>query len=253
MERNSSRNDLDLEDYNVNVRMVTFIVVIMVIVLTLIYFIRIYSNKKDRVIKEMRAEANLIDTVITEHLNYSKYFIYLMSNAIRENYDNLDFIKEELNINSRSSEFNMLFGWRKYSWINENYEEVVTNTAGIIDNPQRKEFIKNIVEEHKLDEQKWNEKITFYTSRSDAKSHSLKIIDSIVDTTTDKYLGSLVLSYDIRTMVDSLNLRKKNLSTNFVILDMNFDLVASSKKEIDNIIGADGQHRHCRRRRQVLR
>lgn len=251
METPPNTNDFDLEDYNVNIRMVTFIIIIMVVVLTLIYFIRIYSSKKDRVLKEMYAEANLIDTVITEHLNYSKYFIYLISNSIRGNPNNLELIKDKLNIDVQSTEFNRLFGWRKYSWINSNYQEVVTDTMGIIKSPQTKNYLQSIVEKQKLAGRAWHENITFYTSRSEEKSSSLKIIDSIFDLNTDQYIGSLILSYDIATMVTSLNIRKKKPSTNFVLLDMNLDLVASSKEEIDNIIKANGEF--SRNIRQIIK
>ena len=35
-------------DYKVNVQMITFIVIVMVVILSLVYFIRIYSAKKER-------------------------------------------------------------------------------------------------------------------------------------------------------------------------------------------------------------
>lgn len=241
MDTQDNINNFDLEDYNVNIRMVTFIVVIMVIVLTLVYFIRIYSNKKEIVLKEMQAEANLIDTVITEHLNYSKYFIYLISSSIQANYKNLDFIKEKLNFDVKSSEFGRLFGWRKYSWIDKDYLEVVTNTSGIIKSPEKKDYLREIVEDKKNNANLWHENITFYTSKSDKKSSSLKIIDKLTDAQTGEYAGALVLSYDIATMVTSLNMRKKKVSSNFVLLDMNYELVASSKNEIDNIINLEGE------------
>lgn len=251
METHSEINDFDLEDYNVNIKMVTFIVVIMVIVLTLIYFIRIYSNKKERVLKEMQSEANLIDIVITEHLDYSKYFLYLISSSIQDKHDNLDFIKDKININVKSSEFYQLFGWRKSSWIDKDYQEVVTNTAGIIKKPQEKDYIKRIIEEQKLSGDRWHEKITFYTNRLDQKNTSLKLIDSLVDTKTGEYVGSLILSYDIKTMVSNLNKRKKKESTNFVLLDENLELVASSKNGIDNIISMNGKF--SRNIRQVIK
>lgn len=251
METSQDINEFDLEDYNVNIRMITFIVVIMVIVLTLVYFIRIYSGKKERVLNGMQAEAELIDTVITSELNYSKYFIHLISSSIQENHDNLNLIRDQLNIGVKSTEFSRLFGWRKYSWINKDYYEVVTNTAGIIDNPQKKDYLKKIVEGQKLYSDQWHENITFYTSRSNEKSSSLKIIDSLFNSKTGAYIGSLILSYDITTLVSSLNRRKKKESTNFILLDRNFELVASSKNDIDNIVNNKGEF--SRNIRQVIK
>jgi signal transduction histidine kinase len=229
----------DYEDYSVNVKMVTFIVVFMVIVLTLIYFIRIYSNKEAEVKQRMQTEAKLIEAVIGHHLNYSKYIVKIISSSIHDNHSDFDHIREKLDIGFKSNSFNRLFGWRKYSWINENFYEVVSSTRGILKEPRKREFIKDLLDSTMLDED-WYENIVFYTSRLDDKDHSLKLIDSLVDPKTGEYLGSVVLSYDIATMVKSLNYQKKNHSTNFVILDKNYNLVASSKPDIENILNKDG-------------
>ena len=45
-----------ITDYAVNVQMITFIVIIMVLVLTLVNFIRIYSNHKSSILNEMDTE-----------------------------------------------------------------------------------------------------------------------------------------------------------------------------------------------------
>ena len=49
-------------DYNVNIQIITFIVITMVIILTLVNFIRIYSNEKSVLLKGMFTEANSLKT-----------------------------------------------------------------------------------------------------------------------------------------------------------------------------------------------
>jgi hypothetical protein len=61
-------------DYNVNIQIITFIVITMVIILTLVNFIRIYSNEKSILLKGMSTEANSLKTVLSNQLSYSKYF-----------------------------------------------------------------------------------------------------------------------------------------------------------------------------------
>jgi len=222
-------------DYKVNVQMVTFVVIIMVVILTLVYFIRIYSNKKTRVLSEMKIEAILLETVISDNLNYSKYFIGLMGKNIRENPNNLDYIRETLHHHFQSPEFNMIFGWRKYSWVDNNFRELITTNGGIEENPRKINFVREIVDKTHLSKDK-KDNIVFHISRSSQKANTLKLIDAIFDEKTNQFIGAVILSYDIDTMIKSLNNNKKNQSINFIIIDKASNVVAKSKPEIDKII-----------------
>lgn len=222
-------------DYKVNVQMVTFVVIIMVVILTLVYFIRIYSNKKTRVLSEMKIEAILLETVISDNLNYSKYFIGLMGKNIRENPNNLEYIRETLHHHFQSPEFNMIFGWRKYSWVDNNFRELITTNGGIEENPRKINFVREIVDKTHLSKDK-KDNIVFHISRSSQKANTLKLIDAIFDEKTNQFIGAVILSYDIDTMIKSLNNNKKNQSINFIIIDKASNVVAKSKPEIDKII-----------------
>ena len=70
-------------DYNVNIQIITFIVITIVIILTLVNFIRIYSNEKTLLLKGMSAEANSLKTTFSNHLNYSKHFIRLIGRNVK--------------------------------------------------------------------------------------------------------------------------------------------------------------------------
>lgn len=83
-------------DYNVNIQIITFIVITMVIILTLVNFIRIYSNEKSVLLKGMSTEANSLKTVLSNQLSYSKYFIKLIGRNIKENPTDLLHVKKTL-------------------------------------------------------------------------------------------------------------------------------------------------------------
>ena len=55
------------------------------------------------------------------------------------------------------------------------------------------------------------------------------------------YQGSVVLSYDIPTLVRSLNVKKKHKSTNFVILNDNLEIIAQSNALITNLLTHDAE------------
>lgn len=236
MEPKSNEKKLDPIDQSIAIQMVTFSVVIVVVILTLVSFIRIYSNKKEQILKDMKMESELLETVITDHLNYSRYFINIIGRNILRDHKNLKHIHKTLKDHFTSHDFNMMFGWRKFSWINANFHEVVSSTKGIIGKPKNREYIKDIIGKRKINNSDWRNHIVFHTKNSVRKGKSLKIIDNLSDPITEKYLGSVLLSYDINTMVRSLNIRKKNSSTHFIILDQNMKVIAQSRNVISNVI-----------------
>ena len=83
---------IDPVEQKVAIQMITFSVIIIVIILTLVSFIRIYSSKKERILKDMQTEAILLETVITDHLNYSRYFVNMIGRNIQINPSNLEYI-----------------------------------------------------------------------------------------------------------------------------------------------------------------
>jgi len=224
-------------DYNVNIQIITFIVITMVIILTLVNFIRIYWNEKSALLKGMSAEANSLKTVFSSQLSYSKYFIKLIGRNIKANPTDLVHIRKTLKTSFLSKHFNSLFGWRKYSWANNEYLELVTSTEGIAANPKKLYFVEDIV--HKIEQNKKIKSYVDFRINKTPDSYSLKLVNPIFDKLTKNFIGAVVLSYDIDTLVQNLNNRKKEASVNFIIVDKDFDIVAKSKPVIDKIVDAN--------------
>ena len=67
----SDEQKINHVEQKVVTQMVTFSVIIIVVIITLASFIRIYSSKKSRVLKDMKTEFFLLETVLIDHLNYS--------------------------------------------------------------------------------------------------------------------------------------------------------------------------------------
>jgi len=232
----SSYDNINSVDRNVVIQMITFGIVIIVVIITLISFIHIYSSKKEQILNDLYNESDQLDTVITDHLNYSRHFINLIGDHIQSNYTDINYINDTLKDHSKSQYFNLLFGWRKYSWINSDFFETVTSTTGIVPQPKKLDYIKDLIKTTKVDDTSWKSSIVFYNKRNFTKDSSLKIIDNISDKVTKKYIGSVILSYDIDTMIKNLNARKKKQNTNFIILDKTLQIVAQSKPIIQNLI-----------------
>ena len=236
MKNSSSYDKGDFVDQNVAIQMITLSVIIIVVIVTLVSFIQIYSIKKEEIIKDLLTESAQLEIVISDHLNYSKHFINLIGNYIQDNPKNLQYIHNTFKNHSKSQYFHLLFGWRKCSWVNSNFYETVTSNVGIARSPKKLFYIKELIENTVIDNLDLENGIVFYNKKSRTKNGSLKIIDNITDKLTKKYIGSVILSYDIDTMVNSLNNRKKNKGTNFIILDKESNIVAKSRPDIENLV-----------------
>ena len=236
MENQIGSDNDDFIEQHISIQMITFGIIMIVTILTFVSFIHIYSSKKEQVLKDMQTESTQLKIIIADNLNYSKYFIDIIGRHIQNDYKNLDHISKTLKDHFNSEDFNMLFGWRKYSWIDSNFFEIVSSSKGIIPNPKRIDYIKNYIENISVDNK--GDKIIFHNNK-EFMNNSLKIIDNIFDKETKEYIGSVILSYDIKTLVRSLNLRKKNKNTNFLILDKNLESVAQSEPIIENLINKD--------------
>ncbi|RTK93366.1 MAG: HAMP domain-containing histidine kinase [Rickettsiales bacterium] len=235
MDKKTSNINIDQIDQQISIKMITFGVVMIVIILTLVSFVHIYSSKKGEVFKDMQTESTQLKIIIADNLNYSKYFIDIIGKHVKNDYKNLNLISTTLKDHFYSQDFNMLFGWRKYSWINNHLMETVNSTTGILVNPKHVDYIEKISIQTKNDRQE--DKITFYHKKGN--DNSLKIINNIFDNVTKEYIGSVILSYDIRTLIQSLNIRKKSKSTNFIILNEKLEIVAQSKPYIENLINTN--------------
>ncbi len=226
---------VDLTEFYLNVRIIIFAVILIIIILLTIYFVRSYASKKQNIIHNMRAEANILETILIEDINYSTYFMDIIARQVINDPYNIKHIRSIFKAHMPSSNFSTLFGWRKYSWIDENFQEIVTSTKGVEANPKDLSFLKNLVNT----DPDWQDKIIFYTNKTPLKNDSLKLMKNISDQDTGSYAGSLILSYDIATMIRRMKVKKRQEQTNFVLMDTQLKVIAQSSPVINEII--DGQ------------
>lgn len=227
---NTSRQK-KLSDYNFSVRILTCTVILIVLILTVVYFIRIYSDTTQGVKKDMRSEANIIEATFTDEIIYSEHNIRLIARQIQGNYKNIKRIQKILFDYTGTSSFTERFGWRKYSWVDKNFKETVDNKVGIKTKPKKLEFIKNLIKD-----KDWQNRLKFYPSKTTKKNSSLKLVSALADPKTGDYSGAVVLSYNIATMIHLLQTIRKNEYTNFLVLNDDLQVVLRSKPNIPDII-----------------
>ncbi len=220
--------DEDTGNYEVNVRIIVFTVVSIFLILMSIYFIKAYAAKKQNTLQIMSVEANLIENAFTGDIGYSEYFLKILLKQIGKKYEDLHYINDVLQ--KHISSYDATLGWRKYVWVDSNFYERATSSAGIIENPKKIEFIKDSLKDTDKN------RIKFFVSRNEKKNNSLKLFFNLRDKNSAKYKGSVILSYDMATLIRRLEAGKRKSYVNFVILDEKSKIVLQSKQNMESII-----------------
>lgn len=209
-----------------------FAVLSIFLILISIYFIRAYAAKKQSTAQITAIEANLIENTFKSDIGYSEYFLKILVKQIEKKYDDLNFIASLFQKHFSHNEISL--GWRKYSWIDSNFNERVTSSGGITKHPKKLSYIENSLKENP------QSRLSFFVSKAYDKNHSLKLIYGLRDKNKGKYKGSLILSYDIPILIKRLEAGKRKNYVNFVILNEKAEIVAGSKQSIEGVIDGNG-------------
>ncbi len=231
----SNINELNyIENSKLSLKTLVILLVLIIILTTIIYLIRICVSERKNIMQKILMEANLLQVAAEDYFSYSKYFLNLIKYRIEHDPYNLFYINK-IFIDYFSLK-NLNSGWEKYSWVNNNYYEVVTSVAGTKSVPQYMDFIKEIVKNINTSDP-ISDNIDFYIKKSSDKiKKSLKLIDSIIDKKTNKYIGSVVLSYNLDIIANLIEKRKGNPYTSFLIIDYNRNVLLKSQMSINGIV-----------------
>jgi signal transduction histidine kinase len=232
MSKNLPNHSSILLEKKITIQMIVLITMAITLILAFVFFINICSQKKEIILDNLAMESVQLELLIIDNLNYSNNFVEIASKQIADNPTDLKYVDKILKSYVASQETMFDFGWRKFSWVDKDLLEVVTSNEGIMPNPRKLHFINNAKNSNK-------EQFISYQQKEMSSAISFKIIRNIF--THGLYQGSVVLSYDIPTLIRSLNVKKKHKSTNFVILNDSLEVIAQSNSLIANLLTHDAQ------------
>lgn len=232
MSKNLPNHSALLLEQKITIQMIVLVTMAITLILAFVFFINICSQKKEIILDNLAMESVQLELLIIDNLNYSNNFVEIASKQIADNPTDLKYIDKILKSYVASQATMFDFGWRKFSWVDQDLLEVVTSNKGIMPNPRKLHFISEAKNLRK-------EQFISYQQNEKTSDSSFKIIRNIFSYGT--YQGSVVLSYDIPTLVRSLNIKKKHKSTNFVILNDNLKIIAQSNSRIANLLTQDAQ------------
>lgn len=214
--------------YSINMRLLSFIVTLVVLLLLSLYFVRTYIARQQSVVHNMKLEATILETLFVDDLNYSKYLAKLIAREIKTSSLNSYNIKKIFKNHAQAASSSQHFGWKQYSWINARRKIISARNSeeqNLYDLERIGQFLKDNID---------NKENIYFTGNK--KHNNLKLYTNINSEIKNEYLGFLVLSYDVNNMITRFNAIKRNSYTNFVILDEQLNVIAQSKPIINNII-----------------
>ncbi len=233
--------NIELEDAeyspenDINVGVITFAVTSVVLILVAIFFIKTYAAEKHELLSTLRSENALLEIYYRETLDHNLYVLSLMGGRIKGNPDDLEFIYSVLKHYSSTINVQELFAWKEFFWIDRNQKIRVSSKSGIIQNP------KTIDKDFNMS-QKEMQKVLYWTNLSDTPSEKPFTFTFMGLSDKDgKYIGSIAIKYDLRSLNDDLTRHKEHDYTNFVLFDENYNVVMQSKKSIPGISVHDGK------------
>ena len=152
--------------------------------------------------------------------------MHLLSGRIKQSPDNLEHIYNILENYENSGDIHSLFGWKEIMWLDASLVPRVSSKKGVLH-----------------DELAMNAKFTNISRKepgrifygTDAKAQPLMYSVMGVKDRHNKYIGSILVSYDINVLNEQLSSHKKYDYTNFVLIDRSYRIILQSKPVITGV------------------
>lgn len=218
------------KDYDINVRTIAFAVVTIVLIVVIIFFIKTYATQKQQVLKMLDSESELLERFCKDTFENNLYVVNLLSGRIKQEPDNLERILSIFRFYETSGNTHGLFGWRDLIFLDENLIPVVSAKDGLIKNapPMREQYTK-------ISKKEPNK--VFYGTDMSKTVNGQPLVYGVMglQDSNHKFLGSIMVSYDMSVLNSQLSDHKKNQFTNFVLIDRGYRVVLQSRPIIAGV------------------
>ena len=121
------------KDYKISL---IFLVIFLTIILFLTWFaIRIKNSAQDKIRSDLEVEMARLEGNFSDRMNYTTLMMKNINLNIAENPFDKDYIGRILRIYRTGENFSANFSWTVLSWIDKNYQLVITSNDGILAKP----------------------------------------------------------------------------------------------------------------------
>jgi len=223
---NSLDDTIPIEEYRITVKLIAFSVTAVVLVFVAIFFIKTYVVEKQRIVSSIHSEGNVMEAFYSENLNQTWYVINLLSEQIKKDPHNTSYIKDLLKDYMNSADVQEIFGWSEFMWFDHMLHQRVSDSGIVDDNPSPMEN-RAVAFRHQFPE-----KMSY---RFDDKEQGIYAIVGVIDQTTKAYLGSVVVDFDIATLMRHLDSRAISATTSFALISEELCVVAQSRPNMYDV------------------
>lgn len=222
------KTTLEPHDYKVNVRIIAFSVISAVFILVAIFFTNTYASQKQNIVHDMSVEWSGLEHSCTEKIKRTEYILKLLAIQIEKNPNDLYYVKNVFEDYINRQEVQKVFNLKECFWFNYALNSKVRSS------PKNNKYISDF-SDHKTE---YPKTVTYGLSDNGQTVHAIM---GIRDPVTDKYMGSVVVDFDLYALADRLNLRKKHEYTNFAIISEKSKILIQSNDKMNNI-GLNGDY-----------
>lgn len=213
----SSTSDQD----NVSIRMITFSITSIVLILVVVFFIKTYVNQKQNILNTMHVEGEMMEAFCSENINHIWYVINLLAAQIKKHPNEPNYIKNIFKDYIGNKDTLDIFGWTEFIWVDKNLKNMISSNNTAVP----KDLIKlthNVLEN----------KIVYF---ADTKHNELYAITGINNTMNNAYSGTVIIKFDILNIVRRLNNHKKHNYTNVAVIGVNNEVVVQSTANMQSL------------------
>jgi len=210
-------------EFNFNLKVIMLMVAVEILILMCISFVKIYVDKKHSTINKMREEVDVLEKVFIDDTEYSSYVLSQMASLVKNNYnksENIDSILSHYSLNLNEKNF---FGWHGFYWLDKNHIVKNANIDGSINRGTSLSFLSN-VRLSKIAPEK-----VFYGLNPNTSKYFTTMLDLAYGVTNEngEFVGTLLLQMQTSSLLEDLEIYRRNNFTNFAVVDSKLNVVTS--------------------------
>ena len=217
-------------DYDINIRIIALAVVTVVLIVVMIYFTKTYAMQKQQVLKTLDSESQLLETFCKDTFDHNLYIMNLLAGRIKDSPEDTNNIYSSLQYYEKSGNIHTLFGWKEIIWLNADLMPIVSSKKGLLTNqiPINEQYTKISKKEPGR---------IFYGTDMSKTTNGQPLMYGVMGLKDahEKYLGALLVIYDMSVLNAQLSHHKKSEHTNFVLIDRGYRVILQSKPVITGV------------------
>ena len=176
------------------------------------------------------SESQLLETFCKDTFDHNLYVINLLSSRIKQFPEERSKIHATFQFFEDSGDIHSLFGWKDIMWLDADLVPIVSSKKGVLTGaqPMNEQYTKISRKEPGK---------TFYGTDMSKTGNGQPLMYAVIglQDANNKYLGSLLFSYDMSVLNAQLSAHKKNDHTNFVLIDRRYRIILQSKPIITGV------------------